>query len=252
MNKEIREEIKKLAEGDYQEFSKKLNPGTGKILGVRVPQLREIAKKYAKLDWQSMMDEEDIFYEETMVRGMIIGYAKMGLDEFFERFAAFVPLVDTWSVCDSVIMGCKSFEKDPERTWSFIQPYLNSDKEFEKRVGLCVLMDHLVRRDSKGKKHARLRCIELPMLEDPNEEEGIFVERTLEVLNNSFDQGYYAHMAAAWLLAEIFCAYPAHTNKFIKLNKMDEKTLNKGIQKIKESRIPTDEVKAYLEGFKRK
>ncbi|KRU27692.1 putative DNA alkylation repair enzyme [Clostridium sporogenes] len=50
MNKTIREQIFQLADEDYQKFSSKLLPTTNNILGVRLPQLRKLAKVIAKED----------------------------------------------------------------------------------------------------------------------------------------------------------------------------------------------------------
>ena len=45
---EIRQEIERLAENDYKKFSANLLPGIEHVLGVRLPQLRQIAKEVAK------------------------------------------------------------------------------------------------------------------------------------------------------------------------------------------------------------
>lgn len=40
------------------------------------------------------------FYEETMLQGMVIGLAKMELDERMKHISMFVPRIDNWAVCD--------------------------------------------------------------------------------------------------------------------------------------------------------
>ena len=40
-----------MAEPDYRKFSASLLPGTRNILGVRLPQLRRLAKQLARKDW---------------------------------------------------------------------------------------------------------------------------------------------------------------------------------------------------------
>ena len=46
----IRKELQDLVDSKYQEFHSSLVPGIGNILGVRIPQLRILAKEIAKRD----------------------------------------------------------------------------------------------------------------------------------------------------------------------------------------------------------
>ena len=251
MKQNIRAELKAMAEGEYGKFSQGLIPGKDNILGIRLPILRELAKNYAKGDWISLLEEEDMYFEETMLRGMILGYAIKKTDELAKYVEGFIPLVDNWSVCDSVFMGMSTWQKDRAFTWDFIQKYLYSEKEFEVRVALIIMMQHLLKCDEQGRKIPRLRSVEMTHLTDCHEVPGLYLNRVLGSLDRAFQQGYYASMAASWLLAECFCCFPYYTHEFMKQNKMDDVTYNKGIQKIIESRIPTDEVKQYLRMLKR-
>ena len=251
MRKNIREQLLTMSETEYQKFSSGLIPGVSNMLGIRLPELRKLAKQIAKENWKDALEEEDEYFEEIMLRGMVISYAIKDIEEALPYIAAFIPRVDNWSVCDSVFMGMTVLQKDRERTWEFIQDYLHSDREFEVRVALIIMMQHLLKCDEGGKKISRLRMVDMQAVENRLEKPGLFIERILEKLNREFREGYYASMAASWLLAECFCVYPHHTMEFIRENRMDDGTFNKGIQKITESRIPTDEVKKMLRGMKR-
>ena len=98
----IRKELQDLVDSKYQEFHSALVPGIGNILGVRIPQLRILAKEIAKRDnWRMFVEATDTkFYEETMLQGMVIGLAKMELDERMKHISMFVPRIDNWAVCD--------------------------------------------------------------------------------------------------------------------------------------------------------
>lgn len=252
MNQTIREELLGLTETEYQKFSSSLVPGVENMLGIRLPELRKLAKRIAKENWEYLSEEEDIYFEEVMLRGMVLSYVSGNLEKMIPYIEKFIPLVDNWSVCDSVFMGMTVFQKDREFTWKFIQPYLYSDKEFEVRVALIIMMQHLLKCDAKGKKMARLRSVTMAEVENEKEESGLYISRILEGIDRPYPQGYYASMAASWLIAEAFCTYPYHTMCLLKKNRLDDKTYNKGIQKIIESRIPTEEVKEFLRSQKRK
>lgn len=84
MRQEIRDMLTQYAEQQYKDFSSSLIPGAKPLLGVRLPQLRQLAKSIAndktdKSRWRQETaaydgDWEDLFFEETMLRGMLISY----------------------------------------------------------------------------------------------------------------------------------------------------------------------------------
>ncbi len=220
--------------------------GRGTMLGVRLPALRDYAKELSKGDWrQELSYEEDLYFEETMLRGMILGYACRDIEELFACLKDFIPRVQNWSVCDSVCSGLKLVEKYPEKTWDFLQPYLKSGEEFPCRVGLIMLLNHFVKLGEDKKKITRKRSVTMADLQG-QEETGGYLEPILQALDREFTEGYYAQMAAAWLLAELFVTYPVRTLRGLRELHLDAFTRKKAVQKIRESRIPDKEVKAYL------
>lgn len=256
MRQETREQLISLAEKEYKEFSAALVPGEERMLGVRLPKLRVLAKELAKGNWEEELVCEDIYFEEIMLRGMTISYVtlKMDPENALPYIRGFIPLVRNWSLCDSVFMKMDVLQKDPDLTWEFILPYMESGEEFQVRVALIIMMSQLLRIDCSGKKMSRLRKITPEHLEKVEEEKlrsGKYLPLILEKINREYAEGYYAHMAAAWLVAESFCAFPALTDKFLKTCSLDRATYNKALQKITESKIPDEEVKAYIRSRKK-
>lgn len=252
MNESIRTELLVMAEQEFKKFSSALLPGIDNVLGVKLPRLREMAKKIAKGDWRSeITDVEDIYFEETMLRGMIIGYANTTIEETIAYMTAFIPMINNWSVCDSFCVSLKCIMENKEKVWGFIQPYLNSSLEFEVRVGLILLLDYYIKCDESGKKISRQRMVIAQDLENLKEPDGEYIDRVLEVLNREYLQGYYAQMAAAWTMAEAFCTFPSKTFAILQNSQMDDFTYKKTLQKICESRTPSDEVKQIIRGMHR-
>lgn len=248
MRKEIRIRLNQMSDAGYQEFSASLIPasGRGTMLGVRLPALRAYAKELTKGDWRAELAcHEDIYFEEIMFRGMLLGYACRDIDELLAYLADFIPRVRNWSVCDSVCNGLKLVERYPEKTWDFLKPYLESGEEFSVRMGLIMILGHFVKLGYDGKKNSRKREITMLDFQGP-EEESPYLERILKVLDRRFTEGYYAQMAAAWLIAELFVTYPVRTMRGLKELGLDAFTRKKAIQKIRESRIPEQAVKDYL------
>lgn len=238
-----------MSDAGYQEFSASLIPASGRepMLGVRLPALRAFARELAKGDWRAELAyEEDRYFEETMLRGMILGCACKDMEELLGYMEDFIPRVQNWSVCDSVCSGLKLAQKYPDRMWEFLQPYLYSGKEFSVRVGLIMLLDHFVKIGADGKKMSRRRKVTMADLEG-SEENSPYLEPILKTLDREFqEEGYYAQMAAAWLAAELFVTYPVRTLRALSELRLDAFTRKKAVQKIRESRIPDDAVKAFL------
>ncbi len=270
MREEIRNLLAQHADLNYKEFSAGLIPGAKPLVGVRLPQLRKIAKNIAKKDWRREVDRRDseyadIYFEETMLRGMIIGYgtAQKGFpcDKGLEYLVKFIPCIDNWSVCDSF---CNSFlfaNRYRAEVWDCLQTYLYSDKEYEVRAALILLLSQYLKYDTANKKVPRNRSVAITDIEDSpaNQEKSVsikahypYLERILGTVNRRFDQGYYAQMAAAWLLAETFVCFPYETNQMLAgACELDAWTYNKALQKIRESLNPDKEVKEYIKSLKR-
>ena len=70
----------------YKEFHSQLCPGTNNIIGIRIPILRNYAKQLIKqYNYKELLNEiGNQYYEEIMLQGMIIGLAKLSIDETFE------------------------------------------------------------------------------------------------------------------------------------------------------------------------
>lgn len=264
MREEIRNRLIKKSEDAYRDFSASLIPKSKPILGVRLPELRKIAQNLVKtLDWRQEIasyegEFEDIYFEETMLRGMMIGYGTQKADDetALELLRAFIPHIDNWSVCDSF---CSSFlyaARKREKVWEFMQEYLYSDKEFEVRTAIILLLTQFLKYNQEGKKMARKRVITMEDIEQNTERENRknypYLDGILTVLNRDFYQGYYARMAAAWTAAETFVTFPYETMQMLQNDcRMDDWTYNKTLQKIRESRTPDADVKKYVKALKR-
>ena len=229
MNREeIRLWIQDRAEPDFQSFSAALVPGAGNMAGVRLPLRKSLAKDIARQpDWRIFVENtDDIWFEETMLRGMVIGCASMELEERLEQVAAFVPQIRNWSVCDSFCAAQKWAARSRDTVWMFLQPYLQSEEEFHIRFAAVMLLDHFLTED--------------------------FIDRVLEALDKMKLTGYYAQMAVAWAVSVAYVKFPQKTEDYLHRCRLDDFTYNKAIQKAIESRRVCETDKERLRGMKRK
>lgn len=226
-NEEICVWLKAEAEPKFQKFTSGLIPGTDPIIGVRIPKLRTLAKKIAKEDWRGYLEHAACdTYEEIMLQGLVLGYAKGEIDELLEYVRAFIPKIHDWSVNDCFCATFKIAQKHRKKVWNFLMPYAKSDQEFEQRVVAVMLMDHFLTE--------------------------AYIVRVLAVWDRLDHPGYYRKMGVAWGVATAYAKYPKETHAFLLENHLDDETYNKAIQKMIESYRISAEDKEILRGMKRK
>eukprot|EP00831_Metopus_contortus_P058888 TRINITY_DN5097_c0_g1_i6.p1 TRINITY_DN5097_c0_g1~~TRINITY_DN5097_c0_g1_i6.p1 ORF type:complete len:170 (-),score=25.43 TRINITY_DN5097_c0_g1_i6:146-655(-) len=120
----------------------------------------------------------------------------------------------------------KIVTKHQDTFWKFIQPYLDSDREFFVRFGVVMLLSYYV-----DEEHISL---------------------VLERLDSITHEGYYVKMAVAWAVSVCYVKFPNITHAHLENSSLDNATYNKAIQKICESYRADEEAKNILRGMKRK
>lgn len=223
----LRCELQKHIDETYKQFHTSLVPGLTKMMGVRIPILRELAKKAAKEDYYGFIEDfQPEIYEEVMIRGMMIGYAKFSMEEQKRELKKFIFLINNWAVCDSCCTTYKFMKKNQEEWFSFLEPYLNSSQEYKIRFAVVCLLDFFVQE--------------------------AFIDRILNCFSDIHHEGYYVKMAVAWAVSVCYVKFPEKTEKFLLKNTLDDFTHNKAIQKIRESYRVSKEEKERLNQWKRK
>ena len=229
----VREELLRLKDEEYAKFNRKLCPDTlSKIIGIRIPNLKNLAKKFVKEnDSKAYLDEalrgRDKYFEEVLFQGLVIGYTKMELEEKIEYIKLFIPKIDSWAITDTVIPTFKFKEKELAQVWKLILPYTKSEKEFEVRFAVIVMLDYFI----------------VPQ----------YVDKVIKTLDGIKNDAYYAEMAIAWTLAEIGIKFNDKLMTYLKRdNQLDKFTYNKTLQKMIESYRISEEQKSELRSMKRK
>lgn len=231
----VRELLMDMAEPDYAKFSGSLLGREAALLGVRLPKIRELAKKIAKAEGREYLDnslqdteERPQYMEELLLYGIVIGCMKERLEVLFPYIKRYVARIDNWSLCDSFCVGLKQTKKQPQEMWDFLQPYLRSEKEFDLRFGVVMLMDFYVAPE--------------------------YIEELLQIFDSVHHEGYYVKMAVAWALS--VCLVKQWDKSFAYMasedNHLDDFTFGKTVQKCRESYRLTAEQKESLTALKEK
>ena len=206
----IREQLFEKQDLKYKEFHSSLCPNIDKIIGVRVPELRKMAKKIAQQDYKNFLKQvKDEYYEELLLQGLVIGYAKISVEETFEYLEKFVPKINSWAVCDTTCSNLKITKKYMKEMWEFLEQYINSKNEYEIRFALVMYLNYFLTEE--------------------------YIDKILEKIDKIENKEYYVQMAIAWLISFAYIKQKESTEKYLLKNNLDQFTQNKSIQKICES-----------------
>ncbi len=180
--------LQQAAEPSYAAFAGRLIPQCSRpLLGVRLPLLRKLAKQIAKAQGLSFFDTAPapVFFEDAMVRGMLLGYVPHATPA--ERCTAIdrvLPLLDNWSLVDSCCATYHFAAEHRRQLWPWLRRHALSRDEFRARFGMVMLLDHYLA-------------------------DAAWAARTAELLPRLKAGRFYTDMAAAWCACEIILQHPA-------------------------------------------
>lgn len=216
-------ELSSLSDPKYKSFHEGLIPGTSMAYGVRVPDMRRMAKSIVKSDPAGFLSvSRPGSYEEVMLRGMVIAGMKLPLPERLPLIEGFLPLIDNWAVCD-VFCGSLKLRSPEDKglMWDFIEPFFPDPREFCARFALVMFLSHFVEPD--------------------------YIERGLSHIEALTQEQYYVRMAAAWAVSVCYVKFPEKTLPLLRRQTLPKFTQNKSIQKIRESyRVPPEDKEMLL------
>lgn len=211
----ILDELASLADPKFKPFNESLIPGTSTAYGVRVPELRRIAKGIVKADPAGFLAlSSPASFEETMLRGLVVAGMKLPMEERIPLIRDFLPLIDNWAVCD-VFCGSLKPRKAPEKQllWEWMQPFFADLRTYYARFALVLFLGLFV--------------------EEP------FIDAGLAHIEALTQEQYYVRMAAAWAVSVCYVKFPEKTLPLLQRQTLPAFTQNKSIQKIRESyRVP--------------
>lgn len=224
--KEITDLLMELKDEEYANFHRKLIPNIPpeKVIGVRTPVLRKLAKRISRESFcKDFLNElPHSYYDENQLHGFIISDIK-DFDVCIEELETFLPFIDNWAICDQT--SPKIFKKRKEDLLPYIYKWLDSDHTYTIRFGIGMLMQHFL--------------------------DEAFATEYLDMVSGIQSEEYYVNMEIAWYMATALAKQWDATIPYIEQGKMDVWVHNKTIQKARESYRITKEQKEYMKGLKR-
>ncbi len=218
----IREELLKMGEEEYRNFSSMLMPTVDKktVIGIRTPVLRKYAKSLENYE-DFLCDLPHKYYEENNLHAFLIEREREYI-KCIELLDVFLPFVDNWATCDC--MKPKVLKKEPEKLLVNIKRWIEAKDVYTVRYAINLLMSFYL---------------------DDN-----FDIQYHKMVANVKSEEYYINMMRAWYFATALAKRYDETVSFIEERMLDKWTHNKAIQKARESlRIPKVQ-KEYLKTLK--
>ena len=218
---QVYEMLLKVKDDNYKEFMSKLVPNISldSILGVRTPEMREIAKEVFNSSFKDefLNDIPHKYYEENIIHMFVVSLIK-DFDECIKELDKFLKYVDCWPVSDQASPKC--FKKNHDKLLPVVKRWISSSHIYTSRFGMRILMNEYLDKD--------------------------FKEEYLELVSSVKGDDYYLKMMQAWYFATALAKQYDSAIKYIENHKLDDWVHKKSIQKATESFRVSDEHKEYL------
>lgn len=208
----------------YRQMQIRLIPNVNpdRIIGVRTPVLRGIAKE---------VEEKGLFltnlphrtFEENQIHCFLLEREK-DFDCVISEIERFLPYIDNWATCDQLRPRC--FQKNRGALLPHIRKWIASEAPYTIRFGIGMLMVHFLD-----------ECFESELLELPA---------------SVCSEEYYVRMMVAWFFATALAKQYAAASPYITNYRLDKWIHNKTIQKAVESDRVTPEHKTELVAYRLK
>ena len=217
----IQERLFSLQDKEYQAFHARLVPtiDPDRIIGVRMPDLRALAKEISGKEEARIFLETlpHDYYDENTLHGILISKIK-DPEECIRELDRFLPYVDNWATCD--VISPVSFKKHPPQLLQKVREWMGTDRTYTIRFGIGTLMSYY-----------------LDEAFSPDYPEWVAAVHSEE---------YYVRMMIAWYFATALAKQPEACLPYLTGRRLDPWTHNKTIQKACESFRIAPEMKEEL------
>ena len=222
---EIRNRLFSLRDEKNAAFEAKLIPNIPPetILGVRMPQMRKLAKElYRAGEAERFLTQlPHAYLEENCLHAFLLEQIR-DYETCMAGVEAFLPYVDNWAASDS--LNPPVFRKHRAELLERVRGWVRSDQTYTLRFGIKMLMSHFLDED--------------------------FRREYLELVSVIQSKEYYVNMMRAWYFATALAKQWEAALPLLTERRLDPWTHRKTIQKAVESYRISEERKTLLRGLR--
>lgn len=224
MHDRIKTQLTDLAQGNesYAAFNQRIVNTKMPVIGVRVPDLRRLARRLAPdmgvANISKLLTVQNKSFDYVLLCGLLITHARLDDQMAIDLVKQYLPRVDSWAHIDTFVEKKRRFAGDI--WWDFALECLQSEAEFTVRYGVISLMTNFL--------------------------DEAHIDQVFTALRGVKHDGYYVKMALAWLYATAAVNFFELTLAELENEHIDAWTRNKAYQKMRESRRFTPEQQAVI------
>ena len=219
MHDRIIAQLANLAQGNesYAAFNQRIVNTKMPVIGVRVPDLRRLARELAPdmsaADISKLLTAQNKSFDYVLLCGLLITHVRIDDQTAIDLTKQYLPHVDSWAHIDVFVEKKRRFAG--EIWWDFALECLQSEAEFTVRYSVISLMTNFL--------------------------DEAHIDQVFAALRNVKHDGYYVKMALAWLYATAAVHFFELALAELENGHIDAWTRNKAYQKMRESRRFTTE-----------
>lgn len=217
---ELLVELESLSEEKFRIFNEKIvHTSNYKVIGVRMPDLKAIAKQH-RADYKEIFEMPYDSFEEIIIKGAALGFADVPLSEKAPYVIRYAGMIDNWAECDC-FCSCIKVKKSEEDALRLLSDRLMKRKEeFVSRVGIVLMFSKFT--------------------DEPT------VKKALDIYDALPCGAYYRDMAVAWGLSVYCVKYPELITGYLEHSPISIKVKLMAAQKIRDSRRVSDDYKKRI------
>ena len=217
---ELLVELESLSEEKFRIFNEKIvHTSNYKVIGVRMPDLKAIAKKH-RADYKEIFEMPYDSFEEIIIKGAALGFADVPLSEKAPYVIRYAGMIDNWAECDC-FCSCIKVKKSEEDALRLLSDRLMKRKEeFVSRVGIVLMFSKFT--------------------DEPT------VKKALDIYDALPCGAYYRDMAVAWGLSVYCVKYPERITGYLEHSPISIKVKLMAAQKIRDNRRVSDDYKKRI------
>ena len=225
LDNEIIKSLYALQDTAYRDFNSKLIPNISSdlFIGVRTPQLRQLAKDLIKSDAVDDFIKQlpHKYFEENQLHAFILSEIR-DFERLICELNRFLPYIDNWATCDQ-LNPCV-FKKNLDILYECVCKWIKSDDVYTVRFAIKTLMQYWL--DDK------------------------FNTKYADMVANIKSDEYYINMMRAWYFATAVAKQFDKVLPYFEKGRIDEWTRLRAIQKSTESYRISDKNKEILRGLR--
>lgn len=226
--KRLIEKLKQMSAGeDFVLFQKRTTKTNKVILGVKAPQVRQVAKQLSVTNFDWVFDElSNNVFEIVLIKGFLaakiadFSRATQIIDKLADCF-------DSWAETDMIVPNLAFVKNNPNKAFGYFEKLTKSSKEFVSRFGIVGLMKYFL-----DEQH----CWQV-----------------IDIISRIKLLDYYVEMAKSWLVSELLIKSkensPEIMEKIISNYNFSEFVIKKSIQKANESFRLSPQTKQQLKNL---